>query len=73
MENECLEKLRTARHEWRVASDELFRVRTAYEDASEIIVQEAATKERIALERYHHALTAYRELFGDFPFSEKDP
>ncbi len=74
MENECIEKVRIARQEWRAAFDEYSRVRADHEGALEIInraaaVSQAATKERIALEKYQRATEAFRDLFGDLPFS----
>ncbi len=76
MESE-LKKVRIALHEWRAASEECFRVKTEHEEASDIVnetyaVHQAATKERIALDKYHRAVQTFNELFGDLPFSAKD-
>ncbi len=77
MEDECIEKVRTARQEWRAASDEYSRVRTDHRDALDTLngtfdVRQAATKERIALEKYQRATESFRDLFGDLPFSAID-
>ncbi len=80
METECVEKLRISREEWRAASEEYSRIRGEHEGALDVIketyaVDQAAKKARIALdalEKYHRAVKAFRELFGDLPLTDDD-
>ncbi len=77
MENDCIEKVRIARHEWRAAAEEYFRVRMEYERAPDgidgsYVVPQAATKERIALEKYQRAVKAFVDVFEYLPSPTDD-